>query len=220
MVIMLQLQSLHPLKTLLISAIAISLAACNSTESTNTPNDSAGSPTFNSASPNESAGSPVAASTSSSPQPTESSTSVAIPGANNIKEIVEEINFKAAPKNLPNGRFDGLNNSSASKLEVTQATPVTARGWAILADESKLPDNVIITYGDNNSIAAVVPVNVERPDVAKVLKNPAYIKSGWSAIVNPNDLPAGEVVLKAWAYNSARKQATQLDSTYQLIIGK
>ena len=221
MVIMLQLQSLHPLKTLLISAIAISLAARNSTESTNTPNDSAGSPTFNSASPNESAGSPVASSTSSSsPQPTESPTSVAIPEANNIREIVEEINFKAAPKNLPNGRFDGLNNSSASQLEVTQATPVTARGWAILADESKLPDNVIITYGDNNSIAAVVPVNVERPDVAKVLKNPAYIKSGWSAIVNPNDLPAGEVVLKAWAYNSASKEATQLDSTYQLIIGK
>ena len=216
MVIMLQIQSLHPLKTLVISALAISLAACNSTESTNTPNDSAGSPTFNSASPNESAGSPVADSTTSSPQPTESPVSVAIPGASNLGEI----KFKAAPKNLPNGRFDGLNNSSASKLEVTQTTPVTARGWAILADESKLPDNVIITYGDNNSIAAVVPVNVERPDVAKVLKNPTYRNSGWSAIVNPNDLPAGEVVLKAWAYNSARKEATQLDSTYQLIIGK
>ena len=215
---MLNVQIFHPLKTLLISVIAISLAACAGTQNTTTPNDSAGSPTFNSASPNEPAGSPVADSTtgSSSPQPTSSPVSVAIPGVNNV----EEINFKPAPKNLPNGRFDGLNNSNAPKIEVTQSTPVTARGWAIIADESKLPDNVIITYGDNNSLVAVAPVNVERPDVAKVLKNPAYRKSGWSAIVNPSILPAGEVVLKAWAYNSASKEATQLDSTYQLVIDK
>lgn len=208
--------SFHPTKTLVISVIAISLAACSAgTESTNTPNDSAGSPRIGSASPNDSAGSPVTdtASSSSSP-PTGSPASVAIPGVNNVGEI----NFKAAPKNLPNGRFDGINGSSAPKTEVPQANPVNVRGWAILADKGSLPDNVIITYGDNNSVVAVAPVNVERPDVVKVLKNPAYKNSGWSVTFPASTLPAGEVVLKAWAYNSASKEATQLDSTHEVVI--
>jgi hypothetical protein len=51
-----------------------------------------------------------------------------------------------------------------------------------------------------------------------VLKNPAYKNSGWSATINPATLPSGKVVLKAWAYNSASKDAIQLNNAFEANI--
>lgn len=181
------------------SVIAISLAACAGTESANSPVDSPSSPA-----------SPVA---TSSPQATASSNTVAIPGVNNVNEI----SFKAAAKNS-SGFFDAINGSSTQRVEIQKGAPITASGWAILPEQGKLPDRVIITYGDNNSVVAVAPVNLERPDVLKALKSPAYKNSGWSAILDSSTLPVGEVVLKAWSYNSALKEATQLQPTHQVVV--
>jgi len=73
---------------------------------------------------------------------------------------------------------------------------------------------VIITYGDNNSLVAVAP-NLDRPDIVKLLKNPAYNKSGWSTTFN--SLPtAGKVALKAWAYNSASKKLPT--ETHEVVV--
>lgn len=189
------------LKNLLISAIAVSLAACTGTESTNSPTSSANStPTYDAS--------------SSSPQTTVSPASVTLPGVNNVKEI----KFKAGPKNYPTGYIDAINGSNKPKLELSKAAPVVVSGWAILADEGRLADSVIITSGNNNSLVAVAPVKLERPDVVKVLKNPAYRNSGWIATIKPSTLPVGPVVLKAWAYNSARKEATQLNSTHEVVV--
>lgn len=193
-------QSFVP-KTLVISLIAMSLVGCAGTESTNSQNDSAISP-------------PTDLASSSSPQTTGSAASVAIPGVNNVGEI----KFKAASKNSPVGYFDVINGSSASKIEVSKATPLTAAGWAVLVDEARLPDSIIITHGDNNSLVAVAPVNVERPDVVKLLKNPAYKNSGWSATFKSSTLPDDPVVLKAWAYNAARKEATPLEHTHEVVV--
>ncbi len=154
-------------------------------------------------------GPPSTASTDSScPQTTESPTGFVIPDVTNIKEI----NFKVASKSPPSGFFDGVNGSAVTKIEVQTATPITARGWAILADEGRPADRVIVTYGKKNSLVAVASVNLERPDVAKALENPAYSKSGWSITLATSNLPKGQIVLKAWAYNSARKEAIQLGS--------
>jgi hypothetical protein len=60
---------------------------------------------------------------------------------------------------------------------------------------------------------AVAPVNWERPDVVKLLNNPAYKNSGWGVTFNSSTLSAGKVVLKAWAYNCALKEAIQLNYT-------
>lgn len=182
-----------------ISVIAMSLAACTGTESANSPIDSPSSPA-----------SPVA---TSSPQATASSNTVAIPGVNNVNEI----SFKAAAKNS-SGFFDAINGSNTQRVEIQKGVPVTASGWAILPEEGKLPDRVIITYGDNNSVVAVAPVNLERPDVLKALKSPAYKNSGWSATLDSSNLPASEVVLKAWAYNSATKEANQLGNTREIVV--
>lgn len=141
---------------------------------------------------------------------------VAIPGVTNVREI----NFKSSP-NTANGFFDGITDgSSGPKIEVPKTTLLKTSGWAIISNEDRPADMVLLTYGDINSLIAVAPVNVERPDVAKVLKNPAYKNSGWNTIINPSSLPNDRVVLKAWAYNSARKEATELNNSLQVIVLK
>jgi len=95
---------------------------------------------------------------------------------------------------------------------------VTVKGWTVLANEGKIADRVIITYGDDNSVVAVAPVSLDRPDVVKSLKNPNYRKSGWGATFNSSTLPTGTVALKAWAYNAANKNATQLGNTREVIV--
>lgn len=157
---------------------------------------------------------PTYSDTLSSSQITDSPASVAIPGVNKIGEI----KIKTGSKSFFSGFFDGINGYSATKIEVPKVTPLTVRGWAILADEGRAADKVIITYGKNNSLVAVAPVNLERSDVTEAFSNPAYENCGWSITLNPFTLPAGKVELKAWAYNAARKEASQLNSAHEVIV--
>lgn len=189
-------------KTLLISALAISLAACSSgSNGSNSSTSSSGSPSTSSAD-------------SASSQKTDPKILASLPGVKDVGEI----KFKASPKGAQSGYFNAANGSKETKQQVSKSAPFTVGGWAVLTDESKVPDTVIVTVGDNNTVVAVAPVNLERSDVATTLKNPAYQKSGWIAAINPSNLPTGKVVLKAWAYNSTRKEATQLNNTFEVVI--
>jgi hypothetical protein len=152
--------------------------------------------------------SPLTSSVGSCSQTTDSQASVAISKVSSNKEI----KFKTASRKSLNGYLDGINGSTTT-IAIPKATSLIVSGWAILADEGKPADSVIITYGDNNSLVAVAPVNVERPDVVKASQNPAYKNSGWNATFNSSILPIGKVIIKAWAYNSATKEATQLNCT-------
>ena len=205
MIIMLQRPvSFQFIKSLVVSVIAVSLAACNpGTETTNTTVESASPPASDTA-------------TLPSTQAPISPASGEILGVNGV----EEINFRTASETTPiSGYFDTVNNSTQLSNEVSQSTPVTVGGWAILPEKGEPADRVIITYGDNNSIVAVAPVDVERPDVAKNLQQPAYENSGWNATFDSSSLPPGEeVVLKAWAYDSTSKEATQLNNLHQVVV--
>lgn len=200
-VIMLQHKKLlKNTRMLLVSAIAVSLAACSGADESSTSSTSLPS------------NSPVS---SSSPQTTALPAGVTIPGVSNLGEI----NFKTANRNLPSGFFNGGNNgSNGPKVEARKETPFSVSGWAVSPSEGKPADSIIITQGDANSFVAVAPVNVDRPDVVKVLKNPAYQKSGWTITINPSTLPNNQVTLKGWAYNSASKQATELSNSLDVVV--
>lgn len=115
-------RSLHRLKTLVISVLAVSLASCsNGAEINNSPTDSASLP-------------PASSISSSSPEATDSPSSIAIPGVSSIGEI----NFKSASRNSINGVLDAINGSTETTIEVPKATPITATGWAIQNDEAHL----------------------------------------------------------------------------------
>lgn len=188
-------------KLLLFLLVAISVAACSpGTESTNSPTDSTSPTATDSASPTESASSDI-------------TTTLGV-------KSVEEINFKPVPDSAESlsGYFDAVNGSSAVSIEVPKATPITANGWAILPGAVKQADQVIITSGENNSLVTVAQVNQQRPDVVKVFNNSAYENSGWSTNIDSSALSGDKVVLKAWAYNAATKEANQLSPTRELIL--
>ncbi len=224
MVIMLQhKKSYIHIKILMVAVIAASLAACsNGTETASSPTDSASSPATSTApttpvtstTPASSPTTPAASTSSSSSQITSSPASVAIPGVNNISEI----KFKP-PANAPIGFFDGaIDGSSEPKIEVPKGTTFKVSGWAILSTKGGPADMVIITNGNAKSVVAVAPVKLARPDVAKALKNPAYKNSGWSTTVDSSSLSTSPVVLNAWAYNSATKEATKLNNSLQVVV--
>ncbi|WNN91270.1 glycosyltransferase [Gloeocapsopsis dulcis] len=131
--------------------------------------------------------------------------------ANDLLKVppLKDIKFNAAPKSL-NGCFDSIDGVNPTAIEVPNPTPLIARGWAILPNEEKPADYVIITHGKNRQLVAVAPVNSERPDVAQAFSIPAYQKSGWSVQLNLADFPPGKIHLNAWAYSSARNEATLL----------
>ncbi|MUL36694.1 hypothetical protein BWI75_10125 [Gloeocapsopsis sp. AAB1 = 1H9] len=189
---MIRLQELLYTSTSLLS-VAIILTACpNNQTATTSPNS--------------------AVTTTPLPQ-TESLASVNIPGVTNVGEI----NFKTTSTGVQ-GFFDAVNGSNAAKVEVSRTNPTNIYGWAILANKGRPADNVIITYGDNNIVVAVATVNVERPDVAKVLNNSALANSGWNINFETSTLPEGSIILKAWAYDSETKEATQLTNTREITI--
>jgi len=126
--------------------------------------------------------------------------------------VIAKINFRSDAENSLNGAFDGINGNIITTINVPEIGSVTATGWAVLADENRVADRVIITYGKNHSILAIVPVDLERPDVALALNNPAYRNCGWMTRLDPANLPAGKIPLKAWAYNAATQEAILLQS--------
>lgn len=191
----------HQLKTLGILVLAVPLASCSdANEITNNPTEEASTP-------------PASSVNSASSQTTDAPATVAIPGVKDIGEIT----FRPASPNT-SGFFDSINGSNTSRIEVPKATSVTASGWAVLTNEGKAPDSVIVTSGNNNSVVAVAPVNLNRPDIVKALKNPDFKNSGWSATFDSSTLPTSSVVLRAWAFNAATKEATPLSKSFEVVV--
>ena len=135
-----------------------------------------------------------------------------------FRKFPREIKFKPA-SSPAHGFFDGISNgSSGPKIEVGQATTFEVSGWAILSNKKKPADLILITDGNTNSVVTVAPVNLKRPDVAKAMNNSAYKHSGWRAELNTSILPTSPIVINGWAYDSASKEATQLDNSLQVVV--
>ena len=189
-----------------ISVVAVSLAACSgNSQSASTTSPDNTSPAVTTSSSSVDAGKGSSTATASNPQE---------------KINSSEVKFKPAPANTIYGVFDIVNGSSAPAHKVSKSKPIAIAGWATLPNKSKSADRVIITLADNKTVVAIAPVNTAREDVAKTMKNPAYKNSGWNATIAPSTLPTGKVVLKAWAYDSATKEATQLGRTHDLDVAE
>jgi hypothetical protein len=194
---------LHPTKNLLlISILAVSLTACTE-----------GSQTGGNASKSGNS-SPVATPVSAAATKPAPAASKTIPGVKNASEV----KFKSPSDPSKIGFFDTVNDSTGPKHKVAKTATVKIAGWAFLPGKNKIPDRVIITQSDNKTVVAVAAVKLPRPDVAKALKNPGYKSSGWDITINAAELPPGKSLLKAWAYDSATKEATPLGNTHEIVV--
>lgn len=131
-------------------------------------------------------------------------------------ENPEEVTFITDDETKVVGSFDVVNGNKAPTQTISQETPITVGGWAAMSSDGKPAEKVIITVGEDNSIVAMLPVNVERSDVAEALKNQAYLKSGWQGKIEPSQLPKNTTTLKAWAYNPSTKEAFILANVYEV----
>jgi len=196
---MLQLKNL-----VVFTAIAVALAACGpSTETATTP-----APATTTA--------PTA--TPASPATATSTVSVSDLGVQNISEV--KFSPLAEGAESANGFFDGINNQFTPEHTLPKTETLVFTGWAIIPSTNKPANQVIVTQGDQNAVVAIAPVNAERADVAEANKNPSYRNSGWTVTVNPATLPADKVVLKAWAYNSDTKEASQLNRVHTITFNQ
>jgi hypothetical protein len=91
-------------------------------------------------------------------------------------------------------------------------------GWATIPGENRLPKFVGITANDARLLISAAWVGtVPRPDVAAVLKDSRYAKSGWGVQIPAKFLPAGESTLKAWAYDDQTQEFVQLSGDKRVV---
>lgn len=131
---------------------------------------------------------------------------------------ISEIKFSPIAEGIEpaNGYFDGVNNQLALEHTVARTEPLTLYGWAVISTTNKPASQVIVTQGEQNSVVAIAPVDVNRADVATATNNANYANSGWSATVSPTALPSDKATLKAWAYDSSTKEALQLAGVHTI----
>jgi len=189
-----------------ISGLAILVAACSDGGSKNATN-----PTTP---PATDASAKVTTNASSGQKPVVEA-SVIIPGVKSTSEVT----FKTPPPNALYGFCDAVNDSGTLTHNVKKTDAVKLSGWAIIGDKGKPADRVIITLPDNQ-VVAVAPVNLARPDVVNTIKNPALKTSGWVTTFKGSTLPTGKVILKAYAYDTATKTATQLRNNQELTVSE
>ena len=82
-----------------------------------------------------------------------------------------------------------------------------AVGWAILPKTRSRPHCVVLSYEDpvRGAIAFRIADEIQnRPDVAAVLHDPAAEASGWTCHFDRSVLPAGDLLLRAWAFDANR----------------
>jgi hypothetical protein len=92
----------------------------------------------------------------------------------------------------------------------------TAFGWAILPEQEKPADAVLMTYTlptGERQILQIIRVGQLREDVADAVGQP-YLHSGWQATVLVDTIPADAVWLDAWAFDVAEQKAYSLGQNF------
>jgi hypothetical protein len=114
----------------------------------------------------------------------------------------------------------GLDYGSLNSMEPVGKDKYVVRGWAILPEKVKPADGVILTYENQQGesiIFAIAAVELKRRDIAKVLGNKAYSKSGWEKVILANQIPPKAGKIKAWALDADTGKAFKLKGNFTLI---
>lgn len=86
-------------------------------------------------------------------------------------------------------------------------------GWAFLPEAMEPAHAVLLTYDDparGPILFSLVPLGIDRADLAKATGEPLYKHSGWATEFPRTKLPAGPQVVKAWAYDAQQGRAWRL----------
>lgn len=114
------------------------------------------------------------------------------------------------PPMFPTAAITQLNVKQKSNVGFLDFISITGSscsvvGWAILPNTGNPAHCVMLSYNDpeRGPIAFRMADEIyEREDVAAVLKNPAAEASGWKCHFDRSILPAGDILLTAWAVDA------------------
>ncbi len=120
------------------------------------------------------------------------------------RKFAKNVEFIANPDKVY-GYLDQLQTSDKS-LNVKKK----AAGWAVLPENRKQPNIVFLSVGDKQSFFANAYVNLDSPDIAKILKSQLYNHARWAVDVSGGDWAIAQTDIKAWVYNPVDNQFVQL----------
>ena len=96
---------------------------------------------------------------------------------------------------------------------------LTAWGWAALPGRNRPADAVLLAYADEhgNWIAfALSDAILNRPDVAKALRNEEQVWSGWRVVIARDAVPNGAEI-SAWAVDAKEAKLYRLQTTGKMF---
>ncbi len=124
------------------------------------------------------------------------------------RKLARNVEFISNPEKVY-GYLDKPQTSDKS-LTVRKSAGFKAAGWAVLPENLKQPNIVLLSVGDRQSFFANAYVNSDSPDIAKTLKSQLYNNSRWAVDLSGKDLPIAQTEIKAWVYNPVDNQFVQL----------
>lgn len=147
----------------------------------------------------------------------------------NGSKFLKDINFISEPvkgygyiESFPTGATPFSLSKSVPRgttpFSLSKSQSLNVNGWAILPDSRELPNTVLLSYGSNRTFFASAVVNLDSPDVAKVMKSSQHSNVRWSVNISPKFLPLGETVIKAWVYDPFNKQLIKLSGELKLEV--
>lgn len=92
-------------------------------------------------------------------------------------------------------------------------------GWAMMPKQDRPADGVILSFEKSEGSATAFQVAdevLERPDVAAVLKNKDLTNLGWSCSFDRSLVPAGDHLIRAWAFDAKKGALYPLDTPKNL----
>ena len=127
--------------------------------------------------------------------------------------IIDKLGWRKLAKNVefianPDRVYGYLDKPQTSDKSLT--VKKKAAGWAVLPENRKQPNIVLLSVGDKQSFFANAYVNLDSPDIAKTLKSELYNNARWAVDVSGSDLPIDQTEIKAWVYNPVDNQFVQL----------
>jgi len=103
------------------------------------------------------------------------------------------------------------------------AGEVAVAGWAVLPDEKRRADAVVLTYDDPQGepiMFAVAMVHTPRTDLAIFSSRLAFLlRSGWVKTFDESRLPPGDHVIRAWAFNADNCRAYPIHGSATVVAG-
>lgn len=139
-------------------------------------------------------------------------------------ESLTKIGLRTFPKDVAfindSTQVDGvIDTPPPDKLVVVKRkNNLTLAGWAILPEPLDPPKILLFSLGNKQSFFNSTYINLDSPDVAKVLQSKKYRKSRWIANFSPMSMPLGETTVKAWVYDSTGKRFVKLKSELNIKV--